>query len=259
MRVTWIGGPTVLVELDGWSILVDPTFDAPGRRYPFAAGTSSVKTLGPAVDAAELGPLDAILVSHDHHADNMDDAGRALLPGAAHVVTTSSGARRLGAANVHGLSAGQRVVLSRPGLPSLEIEATPCRHGPPLSRPIVGEVIGFAIRRPGESQVALWVSGDSVRYRGIRRTARELDVDVAVINAGGVRFGITGPIRYSMTGADVVKLLEELSPRVAIPAHFNGWSHFLDGEAGLQAALAAAAPAVRSRVRLLPPGVPTEL
>ncbi|SIN75116.1 hypothetical protein [Agromyces cerinus] len=41
MELTRIGGPTVLVELDGWRILVDPTFDAPGRRYAFGWGTAS--------------------------------------------------------------------------------------------------------------------------------------------------------------------------------------------------------------------------
>jgi hypothetical protein len=37
-----------------------------------------------------------VLLSHDHHADNLDDDGRALLPSAGAVVTTDSGARRLG-------------------------------------------------------------------------------------------------------------------------------------------------------------------
>jgi L-ascorbate metabolism protein UlaG (beta-lactamase superfamily) len=51
MRITRVGGPTVFIELDGWRILVDPTFDPPGRRYRFALGTSSVKPI--------LSPYDA--------------------------------------------------------------------------------------------------------------------------------------------------------------------------------------------------------
>ena len=31
MRVTHIGGPTVLIAVDGWRLLTDPTFDPPGR------------------------------------------------------------------------------------------------------------------------------------------------------------------------------------------------------------------------------------
>ncbi|MER7283172.1 hypothetical protein ABT369_52970 [Dactylosporangium sp. NPDC000244] len=33
MRVTHVGGPTVLIEVGGWRLLTDPTFDPPGRRY----------------------------------------------------------------------------------------------------------------------------------------------------------------------------------------------------------------------------------
>lgn len=96
VKLTHIGGPTVLIEFEGWRILTDPTFDPAGGRYRFGWGTSSRKTSGPAIPAEEIGPLDAILVSHDHHEDNLDAAGRALLPSAGHVVTTVPGAKRLG-------------------------------------------------------------------------------------------------------------------------------------------------------------------
>ena len=259
MRVTRIGGPTVLVELGNWRILVDPTFDPPGRRYPFGLGTSSVKTRGPALDPADLGPIDLILVSHDHHADNLDTAGRALLPTATHVVTTTSGARRLSAGNTHGLASGQSIELHVAGRSPLRVTATPCRHGPPLSHAIVGDVIGFALRRIGQEKVALWVTGDSVLYTALLETARSLDVDVAIVNAGGVRFPQTGPLNYTMTGADAVRLITELAPRVAIPAHYDGWSHFRDGEDGMRAAFRAAPPATQDLIHWLPDGQPIDL
>ncbi|MPY58587.1 MBL fold metallo-hydrolase, partial [Streptomyces spongiae] len=105
-RLTHIGGPTTLIEAAGWRLLTDPTFDPPGHRYSFGWATSSRKTSGPAVKASELPPLDAVLLTHDHHADNLDAAGRALLPEAGVVLTTPSGARRLGG-NAHGLAPWQ--------------------------------------------------------------------------------------------------------------------------------------------------------
>ena len=96
VRVTHIGGPTVLIEVAGWRLLTDPTFDRPGGRYSFGWGTASRKLAGPAIPASELPPLDAVLLSHDHHGDNLDTAGRALLTSADQVVTTVAGARRLG-------------------------------------------------------------------------------------------------------------------------------------------------------------------
>jgi L-ascorbate metabolism protein UlaG (beta-lactamase superfamily) len=82
VRITHIGGPTTLLEVEGWRLLTDPTFDPPGRRYTFGWGSSSRKLTGPAVAATDLGPIDAVLLSHDRHGDNLDDAGRALLPSA---------------------------------------------------------------------------------------------------------------------------------------------------------------------------------
>ncbi|MFC9918682.1 MBL fold metallo-hydrolase [Agromyces binzhouensis] len=265
MRLTRIGGPTVLVELDGWRVLVDPTFDAPGRRYDFGWGTSSRKTIGPALGPDEVGPVDLVLVSHDHHADNLDDRGRTFLRSAGRVVTTRSGGRRLGAESivgpVDGLRAGEHVTLAAPraGLPDLEITATPCRHGPPLSRPIVGEVVGFAVRRAGESRVALWASGDTVLYAGLRRAVGSLDIDVAIVNVGGVRFGLTGPLRYTMDGREAVELIALAAPRVAALAHYDGWSHFRDGEAGLRRAVDGARPEIRDRARWLVDGVAVEV
>ncbi|MFE9694232.1 MBL fold metallo-hydrolase, partial [Micromonospora sp. NPDC005806] len=57
---------------------------------------------GPAVQPSALGPLDAVLLSHDHHADNLDDAGRAILPTATTVITIQAGARRIGGVGLAG-------------------------------------------------------------------------------------------------------------------------------------------------------------
>lgn len=67
VRITHVGGPTVLLEAEGWCLLTDPTFDPPGGKYDFGWGTGSQKLAGPAVPAAELPPVDAVLLTHDHH------------------------------------------------------------------------------------------------------------------------------------------------------------------------------------------------
>lgn len=97
VRLTHIGGPTTLIQVDGWRLLTDPTVDAPGRRYGFGWGASSRKLVGPAVPVDDISRVDAVLLTHDHHADNLDDAGRGLLPSAGAVITTASGARDSGA------------------------------------------------------------------------------------------------------------------------------------------------------------------
>ncbi|TYP88329.1 MBL fold metallo-hydrolase [Blastococcus xanthinilyticus] len=258
VRLTHVGGPTVLVEVGGWRLLVDPTFDAPGRRYAFGWGTSSRKVAGPALAAADVLPVDVVLLSHDHHADNLDDAGRALLPSAGLVVTTVAGARRLGG-TVRGLRAWDRTELVAPGRPPIEVTATPARHGPPLSRPVAGHVVGFALRWAGQEAGVLWISGDTVLFDGVRQMADRLDVDTALLHLGGVRFPVTGPVRYSMTARQAIELCRLTGLRTAVPVHYEGWSHFREGRAAVEEELARAPADVRGRFRWLPIGERVEL
>ena len=242
MRITHIGGPTALIEIGGWRLLTDPTFDPAGGKYRFGWGTGSRKTTGPALAPDQLGQIDAVLVSHDHHDDNLDPAGRALLPSLGEAVTTAPGAKRLGFGR--GLEPWQSTTLEAPGKEPLTITATPCRHGPPGFGPIVGDVIGFFFD-------GVWVSGDTVLYDGVRSVADRLDVEVAIIHLGGVRFPVTGPLRFTMTASDAVELLDLIKPRVAIPIHYEGWAHFKEGRAEIER--------VTDRFQWLPIGEPVEI
>ena len=258
VRITHIGGPTVLIEAGGWRLLTDPTFDPPGGSYRFGWGTGSRKTAGPAIAAADLPPIDAVLLTHEHHGDNLDPAGRALLPSAVVVVTTVSGAGRLGG-TARGLAPWATTLLEAPGRPSIEVTATPCRHGPPLSHALVGDVIGFALGWDGQEEGQLWISGDTVLYDGVRRVADRLKVDTALLHLGGVQFPVTGPVRYTMTARQAVELIGLVRPRRAIPIHYEGWKHFTQGRDVIERELAGAPADVRQRVRWLPIGAAVEL
>ena len=256
--LTHVGGPTVLLDIGGTRVLTDPTFDPPGRRYGFGWGTSSTKEIGPALAVEDLPPLDAVLVTHDHHADNLDDSGRALLASAGRVVTTTSGARRLGG-NATGLDAWGELVLDSGTGPPITITATPCRHGPAGSHPIVGDVIGFALRWDGQEYGQLWITGDTVVYRALREVPGRLDIGTVVLHLGGVRFPLTGPLRYTMTAEQSIPLLTDIDPTTVVPVHYDGWSHFQEQRAGAEAAFAAAPPELRERIRWITPGEPTRL
>ncbi|WP_212986254.1 MBL fold metallo-hydrolase [Actinoplanes auranticolor] len=258
LRITHIGGPTTLIEVAGWRILTDPTFDAPGRTYRFGWGTASRKLTGPALPAASLGAVDVVLLTHDHHADNLDDTGRALLPAVGRVVTTVAGGRRLGA-NATGLGPWGTTELVAPGRPAIEITATPCRHGPPLSRPVAGEVTGFVLRWAGQQHGPLWITGDTVLYPGVREVAGRFAIGTTVLHLGAVKFGLTGPLRYTMTAADGAELCELVKARTVLPVHYEGWGHFSEGRPAVEAAFAAAPAPVRESLRWLTPGTATSV
>jgi L-ascorbate metabolism protein UlaG (beta-lactamase superfamily) len=258
VRITHIGGPTVLIEGGGWRLLTDPTFDPAGGKYSFGWGTGSRKLAGPAIAASDVGAIDAVLLTHDQHDDNLDAAGRRLLPSARVVVTTAAGAKRLGG-HARGLEPWATTLLEAPQRPPIEITATPCRHGPPLSRPIVGDVIGFALRWDGQEGGVLWISGDTVLYDGVREVADRLQVDTALLHLGGVRFPVTGPLRYTMTAREAIELCRIVHPRVAIPIHYEGWKHFKQGRDAIERELAGAPEDVRRSIRWLPIGVATTI
>jgi L-ascorbate metabolism protein UlaG (beta-lactamase superfamily) len=244
--ITYVGGPTALLEVGGLRLLTDPTFDPPGRRYNFGWGTSSRKLDGPALTPQALGPVDAVLLSHDHHDDNLDDAGRAMLPTVGQVLTTPSGAKRLGG-NAIGLAPWSSTTLPIPEGGELRVTATPARHGPPLSRPLVGEVVGFLLEWDGQRHGALWISGDTVYFDGVAEVGRRFNVGTALIHLGGVRFPVTGPARYTMNAAEAIRVAGEFQLQTLLPIHYEGWKHFRQGRADVEHAFADAG--LEDRVR----------
>lgn len=68
LRVTWLGHSTLLVELDGARILVDPVWGE--RASPFAS-MGPARFYAPPLSLDDLPPIDAILISHDHY-DHLD-------------------------------------------------------------------------------------------------------------------------------------------------------------------------------------------
>jgi L-ascorbate metabolism protein UlaG (beta-lactamase superfamily) len=251
--VTYIGGPTALIEIGGLRLLTDPVFDPPGGKYRFGLGTGSQKLDGPAVAVADLGRIDAVLLSHDHHDDNLDPSGRALLPSAGQVVTTASGAKRLGG-NALGLEPWAATTLQAPdGGPTVTVTATPARHGPPLSHPLVGDVIGFMLEWEGQRHGALWISGDTVYYRGVAEVGQRFEVGTALIHMGGVRFAISGPARYTMNAREAARVADEFGLTTLLPIHYEGWKHFREGRADAERTFADAG--ITDRVHWLAAGV----
>ena len=172
-RITLIGAATTLIECGPFRLLTDPVFDPAGTRYTLRIfGLIPIpmqKTGAPALTPDRLGPLDAILLSHDGHADNLDDTGRTLLGTVPAILTTPAAARHLGP-RARGLATWDTTELTAADGSTLRITATPARHGPLGSLPIVGSVTGFLLEWAGQKHGALYLSGDTVWYRRLRQT-----------------------------------------------------------------------------------------
>ena len=230
--LTLIGGPTVLIELEGLRLLTDPTFDAPGD-YP---GPVHLKKLaGPSLSSAEVGRIDAVLLSHDQHFDNLDRAGRAFLASVKKTFTTNAGAARLDGA-AQGLAPFETASIEGAGGARIFITATPARHGPAGIEPISGDVIGFLIGRtqPGDS---IYVTGDTVWFDGTAEVARRFSPKLVIAFAGSAE--PRGRFHVTMDSNDVIEAAHAFPHATIVGVHNHGWAHFTESPADLAGAFAA--------------------
>ncbi len=237
-----VGGPTTLIEYGGLRLLTDPTFDVPGD-YPLGPGLVLTKTAASLVGPADLGAIDAVLLSHDQHPDNLDTAGRALLGDVPLVLTTTSGAQRLGG-TARGLAPWDSVDLARPDGGSVTVTATPAQHGPEGCEPLTGEVVGFLLS--ASDLPTVYVSGDNASLDVVRAIAQRVGpVDTAVLFAGAARTPFFDGALVTLDGAGAAEAARILGARRVVPAHCDSWGHFTESRDDLVAAFTAAGIADR--------------
>jgi L-ascorbate metabolism protein UlaG (beta-lactamase superfamily) len=249
LSITLIGGPTALIEIDGFRLLTDPTFDAPGDyQLPHV---KLEKLEGPAMSAEAVGVIDAVLLSHDQHADNLDHSGKKFLIKAKRVLTTEIGAKRLGG-HAEGFAPWDSTELKKGGN-SLTITATPARHGPAGIEPLAGDVVGFVIlsNRPGSRPV--YVSGDTTWFDGVAEVARRFDCGVVLPFAGAAQ--TRGPFHLTMDTNDTIETARAFADAVIVPVHTDGWAHFRQNAKDLRVSFDALG--FGKRLKLLEPGVAT--
>jgi L-ascorbate metabolism protein UlaG (beta-lactamase superfamily) len=255
IRLTHIGTATLLLEIGSLRLLTDPVFDPAGGHYFFGYGTNSIKLTEPSLSVKDLGNIDAILLSHDHHEDNLDHAGRALLPHAGKVITTSAGAKRL-QGNAIGLRAWQSTTLEADNT-KIKITAAPAHHGTLGSHLVVGETTGFILEWDGQKHGALYISGDTVWFKGMHEIGQRFKIGTAILHIGGARFPILGPLRFTLNAREAVRLVHALEPRAVIPIHCEGWKHFQEN--GAAAAKVFEASDIKNKILWLPLGKPVEV
>jgi L-ascorbate metabolism protein UlaG (beta-lactamase superfamily) len=246
VKLTLVGGPTVLVEIAGFRILTDPTFDLPGKYE--AGGVVLEKTAGPALTEDEVGVVDLALVSHDQHFDNLDRAGRTFLTRAKTTCTTRAGATRLGH-GATGLSPWETVTVEGKNGNRLHVTTTPARHGPAGFEPVSGEVVGFALGIDQRGD-AIYVSGDTVWYEGVAEVVHRFKPRLVIVFAGSAK--PRGPFRVTMDNNDAVETAHAFPQARIVIVHNHGWTHFTESQA--DAVQVFNILGIASRLQTLEPG-----
>jgi L-ascorbate metabolism protein UlaG (beta-lactamase superfamily) len=148
---------------------------------------------------------------------------------AGQVITTSAGAKRL-KGNAIGLRTWQSTTIESEDT-KIKIIAAPAHHGTWGSHILVGETTGFILEWAGQKHGALYISGDTVWFNGLREIGQRFKIGTAILHIGGARFPITGFARFTLNAKEAVRVVHALEPRTAIPIHYEGWKHFQETEA----------------------------
>ncbi|RFU23711.1 hypothetical protein B7463_g12629, partial [Scytalidium lignicola] len=251
LNITHIGTATAILDIGGVNLLTDPFFSPAGTEWDRVVVVLK-NTDTPALGLEQLPPIDAVLLSHEDHPDNLDELGRQLLNGR-HVLTTMDGAGKLAPRpGVRGLQPWDSIKLSLGGKQFTFI-ATPCKHLPG------GECTGFIITsdefgiNPNGKPNAIYFSGDTVYMEELAQIGDKFHIVVAILNLGAATVELPdGPLLITMDGKQAARLFREIKADILVPMHYESWPHFRQLGKGL--AQDFEEEGIKDKVRWLTPG-----
>jgi L-ascorbate metabolism protein UlaG (beta-lactamase superfamily) len=252
LKVVYLGGPTAILEISGLRFITDPTFDAANTTYSIGNDLTVTKTAGPVL--TDIGHIDAILLSHDQHHDNFDGGGRALAGKVSKIFITAAGAERMKGSSI-GLHTWESYTLDAPNGDKIIITSTPARHGPAGIEKISGDVTGFIITVSGKANYQIYITGDTVYYDGVAEVAKRFKPAYVFAFAGGAQ--PRGPFFVTMSTNDVIDTSHVFPQAVIIPLHYEGWSHYTQGQDVLSKSFNALG--IGNRLKVLPAGITENL
>ena len=230
-RLTYLGGPTYLIEIGHFRIISDPGFDPQGTWRNEGPGHVLTKVMAPPIPVDKIGPIDLVLLSHAQHLDNLDNEGRRLLAKVSMTLTTpASAAMKLPGKQVVGLPTWESTEATNAVGERLKITAMPAVHtSNPALRDVVGEVTGFMLEWEGQKEGTFYISGDTVWIDEINEIAKRYRVSAGILHLGAANVPAVGDNFLTMSSADGVRAARTLGLKNVYPAHFEGWRHFTQG------------------------------
>ena len=226
MRLTLVRNATLLVELTGRRILVEPMLDAAGARPPVEDSPNPRRNpLVPLPFPAEdvVRGLDAVVVTHLHK-DHFDETGARLVPRDVPVFCQPEDEEHLA-----GLGLDARAVADELEWDGLRVARTQGRHGHGELAEALGPVSGFVLD-------GLYLAGDTVWCPEVDQAIERHRPRVAVVNGSGACFVEGGPL--VMTTADVREVVDRVPTVVVV--HLEAIDHCLETRAEVRAAVPGA-------------------
>jgi L-ascorbate metabolism protein UlaG (beta-lactamase superfamily) len=215
----FVGNATVLLRLGGLTVLTDPTFVHRHEKVSIGYGMHTTRLTDPAMDIADLPPLDFVLLSH-FHGDHFDQVAERDLDHDLPIVTTAQAAAELGErgfARTVALDTWDTVAVRRGGR-TLTVTATPARHGPGVTDLALPDVNGSVLETDGADGPVrrVWISGDTLVHDALAEIPRRHpDLDLGLVHLGGTR--VLG-LLVTMDAEQGVEAVRTVDPRAVVPS-----------------------------------------
>ena len=224
IQLRLIGHMTVLVEMDGLTILTDPWFGPRGLKERALAP----RIVPPAANLGELGHVDLLLISHNH-IDHCDDISLETARDKCITVvgprSVAKRAKKLGAKSVVELEPAGVYRLNKrsgDGSSQVSIKALKADH------PLASDALAYLIR----GSKTVFFSGDTRYTPELESTLKSAQPDVVLVQAACAHYPFLG--NDGMSLPEAAALVKAIHPRLTVPVHLHCAGKWLDRSSGIR-------------------------